>query len=55
MSPTKEGFSFGSKVTVTTRVGGVVLDGESRLGIEKALFEGKRSIAMDSDWRLRCL
>lgn len=55
MSPTEEGFSSGSEVTITTGVGGVGLDGESRLDVEQDFFEGKRSTAMDLDWCLRCL
>ena len=36
-------------------VGGVDLDGEFRPGVESVFFEGKRSIAIDSDRPLRYL
>lgn len=55
MLPIEEGFSFGSEATAAARVGSVCLDEKSRPGIRQAFFEGKGSILIDMDMRLRCL
>lgn len=55
MLPIEESFSLGFEAMAATWVGGVDLDEESELGVERAFFEEDRPIVIDLDKRLCCL